>query len=166
MTYHRECSKTAPIYEETINTKTLQKELKKVGETNVYEKIQESRDSTDIQKIIERYQINVDEKLDISDEILDYTNNPTSLIEAHQMIINAENIWDKEPNVIKEKFGNNFEQYLASANNGTLKQVYEEVYPNKYKKQLEKVEAQKIEKVQEQQAQIMQNLNNGVTTNE
>ena len=160
MIYHRECKKTAPIYEEQINTKTLQKELKKVGETNIYEKIQESRDATDIQKIIERYQINIDEKIQINDEILDYTQNPTSLIEAHQMILNAEQIWDKEPATIKEKFGNNFVEYLAAANNGTLKNIYEEIQPEKMTKHKEEKEAKKLEEVKTQQAELLNGGNN------
>lgn len=163
MVYHRECKKTAPIYEEQINKKTLQKELKQVGETNIYEKIQESRDATDIQKIIERYQINIDEKIKINDEILDYTENPTSLIEAHQMILNAEQIWDKEPATIKAEFNNNFVEYLAAANDGTLKNVYEKIQPKKLAKYKEEKEASKIEEVQNQQAEL---LNNGGNINE
>lgn len=163
MTYHRECSKTIPVYEEQINTKTLQKELKKVGETNIYEKIQESRDATDIQKIIERYQINIDEKIDIRDEILDYTGYPGDLIEAYKMTLNAEQIWDKEPASIKEKFGNNFVEYLAAANNGTLEKVYNEVQPQKLEKHKEEKEAKKVEKVQAQQQEL---LNNGGNNNE
>lgn len=163
MTYHRKCEKTAPIYEEQINTQTNQLELKKVGETNVYEMIQESRDATDIQKIIEKYQINIDNKVEIRDEILDYTENPTSLIEAHQMILNAEQIWNKEPLKVREKFNNNFEQYLAAANNGELKNAYNELLPKQMKELKETKEANKIAEVQRQQENIK---NQGVNVNE
>lgn len=131
---HKQTSTITPIYEEVINTKTNKKELKKVGETNVYQRIQESRDSTDIQKIIERYQINLNDKINVNEEILDYTNNPTSLIDAHAMIVQAENIWNKEAQDVKQKFNNNFVEYLAAANSGELKKVYEELAPKKFKK--------------------------------
>lgn len=131
---HKKTNPIEPIYEEVINTKTNKKELKKVGETNIYEKIQESRDSTDIQKIIERYQINLEDKTKINEEILDYTNNPTSLIDAHAKIVQAENIWNKEALDVRQKFNNNFVEYLAAANSGELKKVYAELAPKKYKK--------------------------------
>lgn len=131
---HRKTNSIVPTYEEVINTKTHKKELKKVGETNVYQKIQESRNSTDIQKIIERYQINLEDKPKINEEILDYTNNPTSLIEAHARILQAENIWNKEALDVRKHFNNNFNEYLAAANNGELRKVYEELAPKKYKK--------------------------------
>lgn len=131
---HRKTSETMPIYAEVINTKTNKKELKKVGETNIYEKIQESKDSTDIQKIIERYQINLDDKAKINEEILDYTNYPTDLIEAHAKIVEAENIWNQEGMDIKKEFNNNFLEYLAAANNGNLRKVYEKFDPKRFKK--------------------------------
>lgn len=130
----KKTSKFEPEYEERIDTKTGMTYLKKTGETNVYERIQASKDSTDIQKIVERYQITLENKPEMNmDEVLDYTNIPGNLIEAQQLIIKAKQLFEKEPKDIREKYNGNFNEYLMAAQSGELKETYQKVFDRKFK---------------------------------
>lgn len=126
-------SEYEPEYEEHIDTKTGKKYLKQVGKTNVYEKIQEAAEGVTLAEIIQRYGINPAEsaeKLESSTgEILDYTNTPKNLMEALEISNQAKNIFEHSAHEIKSMFNNNFTEFLAAANDGSLKKKLEEFKP-------------------------------------
>lgn len=47
------------------------------------------------------------------EEPQDFTNMPSTLAEAQNMMINAENTWNKLPREIKQKFDNDVDKFIA-----------------------------------------------------
>ena len=126
---------TEPEYKETIDTKTGKKVLKKIGEIDVYEKIQTATEGTSLKELINRYNIDPSEsavKLETeTGEILDYTNQPRNLMEALEITNQAKNLFENSSKEIKQKFNNNFTEFLAAANNGKLETALKEFKPKK-----------------------------------
>lgn len=48
------------------------------------------------------------------EEPQDFTNMPSTLAEAQNMMIQAENTWNKLPNEIKQKFDNDVNKFIAT----------------------------------------------------
>lgn len=109
---------------------------KEVDRLNVYEKIQESKDGVLLSKIIDAYKPKIDE-YDLTKlnklAVMDYTKTPTNLIDAMNFLKEQHIYFDSMPLEIKLKFNNSFEEFIAGANNGTLKSLLE-----KYNKKPEK----------------------------
>ena len=95
------------------------KTLVKTGEfTNIYEKIQSHADECDIEKILERSQVEGYEILNKREAISgDVTMVPTSMLEAAQMLQDRENEFNKLPLDIRKEFNFNFNEYIAEAGN-------------------------------------------------
>lgn len=117
-------SKIMPIYEEIID-KNGKKVLKHTEDTNIYEQIQEHKDSVLLSNLIEKYQLDPEElpKALVSDEVIDITSIPTNPVDAYVYIENAKNIWNKLGNKLQEQFNNDFTQFLQGAENGTLEKM-------------------------------------------
>lgn len=116
-----------PEYEERTDTKTGKKYLKKTGETDVYAKIQESRESSKLSNILNRYKIDPkDSATKIDDNILDYTNQPKNLMEALAIAEDAKTIYNQSSAAIKQAFNNSYTEFLAGAVDGRLKKVIKE----------------------------------------
>lgn len=116
-----------PDYEERTDTKTGKKYLKKVGETDVYAKIQESKESSLLKNILDRYRIDPkDSAIKIDDNILDYTTQPNNLMEALAIAEEAKAIYNQSSAEIKQAFNNNYTEFLAGAVNGKLQEVIKE----------------------------------------
>jgi hypothetical protein len=123
-------SKFEPEYKEILNAQG-KKFLKKVGETNVYEKIQAGKDSATLENLINKYKIKInDENLTKLDEtITDLTNIPTNLVEALNTIDEARATYENSPTEIKKVFNNNFTEFLAGSQNGTLESLIKQYKP-------------------------------------
>lgn len=105
---------TADIFKHEI-TKNGLKELVKTGETNVYEKIQESLEETKIENIIARVVNGDTSMLRANGQFIDCTDIPNNLIEARQAMQRLENAWQQLPKEIKANYNWNIEEYIAKA---------------------------------------------------
>lgn len=119
-----ETNKLEPEYKEIIN-KNGKKELKETGKINVYEKIQEAREGTALEELTKKYLIKINDMdlTKIEDTVTDLTNMPTNLIETMNIINSAREVYDNSPAELRNKFNNNFTEFLAGAQNGTLESL-------------------------------------------
>lgn len=101
-----------PVFEYKVDDKG-EKDLVKVGETNVREKIQEFKDECDVKQILAR--ATVDPSVLHQREVFyaDVTAMPHSLAEAQQMITEIKKDFEKMSPEIKEKFDYSAERYIA-----------------------------------------------------
>lgn len=90
------------------------KNVKKTGETNLYEKIQESADSTNIELIIKRATLGDTTALNKYQTVFaDISNAPTSLAEAQNSIIKLNEVFEKLPLNIRSEYGHSAEKFIA-----------------------------------------------------
>ena len=91
-------------------------ELVESDKENTDEKIQADLESTDLRLIVQRY-INGDVEALNQKQLSfgDTTVFPKSYAELLQLQINAKQAYDKLPNEIKEKFGNDSNQFFVQA---------------------------------------------------
>lgn len=107
-------SEFAPIYEYEIDKKTGKRKLVKTGETNVYEKIQASLESTKIENIVKRYTQGDTSALMINQgDYIDISEMPTSMIELQNIIMKTKNEFMKLDPEIRNKFENSAEKYVS-----------------------------------------------------
>lgn len=117
-------NKYEPEYKEVLN-KNGKKELKEVGKINVYEKIQEARAGSALDEITKKYLIKINDMdlTKLEEAVTDLTNVPTNLIETMNVINNAKEIYESAPAELKNRFNNNFTEFIAGAQNGTLESL-------------------------------------------
>lgn len=120
------CSKYETEYKEIVD-KEGNLELKEVGKINIYDKIQEARASVELKELLAKYQpeINENDLTKIEEITADFTNLPENLIEVTNILNNARSVFDQAPVEIKQAFNNNFNEFLAGSQNGTLKSLIE-----------------------------------------
>ena len=89
--------------------------LIKDREINIYEKIQASREQTEIENILRRAAEGDMNVLNmVNGSYMDIVDAPKSLAEAQQFIIKAKAEFDSLPKEIRQKFENNAENYVAT----------------------------------------------------
>ena len=113
------CEENIPTFSIQINKSTGKKELVETGKTNLYQKIQASKDATLIYNIIDRY--NAGDESVLSKTIGSYgnfTKMPTTLVEAQQKLIDAERTFEQLPITIREKYNNSYTEFLADVTAG------------------------------------------------
>lgn len=90
-------------------------EIVETGKSNLYEYIQSHADSVDITKILERCALIQDYSLlnRMPTGFMDVTGMPTNLAEAYAQVQDAKNFFDRMPVDIKEKYSNNFVEFIA-----------------------------------------------------
>ena len=88
--------------------------LAETGESDWYGYIQSHADSVDIHKILERCRMMDDFSplMRMPAEFMDVTYMPKSLAEAYAMTKDAENFFERMPTSVKEKYDNNFVQFI------------------------------------------------------
>lgn len=90
--------------------------VKPVGKVNLYEEIQIYRDSCDINTILERYSAGDDSALQRTNGFFaDLSAFPDSYAGVFNLIESCRDFFNKMPASFKEKYGNNFETFMASA---------------------------------------------------
>lgn len=90
------------------------KSVKKTGETNLYEKIQQSADSTNIELIIKRATLGDTTALNKYQTVFaDITNAPTSLAEAQNSIIKLNEVFGQLPLEIRSAYDHSPEKFIA-----------------------------------------------------
>lgn len=100
------------VFQEEI-TKDGKKELVHIGDTNIYDKIQEGREDTLIQNILVHL-ANGDLSVlrQQKPQYIDSTTLPKTLMEANNIVIKAKQEFEKMPKEVKEKFDNDAELYV------------------------------------------------------
>lgn len=96
----------------TVN-KDGEKILKENGYTNIYEKIQADRDSADINNIIARVIRGDTSMLNFNDTYGDFINTPTNLIDAMNIQLRANAMWNSLPAEIRKEYDNDVNKYMA-----------------------------------------------------
>lgn len=84
------------------------------GMIDLQEKIQKDLESVKFQNIIARC-VDPMELCGKNKGVLDITQMPTSLMDAHNMIINATKYFDQLPAKVKQLYGNSAERFIADA---------------------------------------------------
>lgn len=85
------------------------------GQHNVFEETQAYKDEVNIERIIAQCINTGDMNIlnQVKKEYVDLTETPNNLIDAKNKIMKAENGFYQLPLEIREKYGNNFNKYLA-----------------------------------------------------
>lgn len=111
------------VYVEDIDKKTGERILREDVPVDIYDKIQEYAEETKISNLFKKYNMQLalkdNLKLDES-KIVDMTNIPENLIETMAVIDNAKAIFDRQSTEIKQKFNNDFKQFIAGSENGQV----------------------------------------------
>lgn len=108
-----------PVYGERINSDG-ERVLEVIGETNTYEKIQASLDSTKIEDIIRRYESGDVTILERSKgQYIDATKLPNDLMTAQNNLIALREQFDSLSLSVKEQFGMSFDKFLLQLENDT-----------------------------------------------
>lgn len=101
-------------YQEQINKKSGKKELVKIGQTNVYERIQQDLEQSKIENIINR--IAKGDMEVFREARLTYVDSedfPQSLMEAQNIVVKAKAEFEKMPAEVRELFHNSAEEYVS-----------------------------------------------------
>lgn len=119
-----ESKKIKATFSLKIDKTTGKKELQKTGATNIYDKIQAAKDETLIYNILEKYNAGDNQALNkVKGVYGDFTNMPSTLAEAQQRLIDAENTFKSLPLEIRREFNMSTTEFLASIANGEFEKV-------------------------------------------
>lgn len=103
-----------PTYEYRIDKKTGKKILEKTGETNIYEKIQASLESSKLENIIKKVTQGDLTDLNVKEgQYIDISNMPTNMIELQNTIMIAKGEFEKLDANTRKKFDNSVEKYIS-----------------------------------------------------
>lgn len=123
-----------PVFALKIDKDTGKKELKKTGATNLYEKIQASKEGTLIYNILERFNNGDNEALNKTKGTYgDFSQMPKTLAEAQQSLIDAENAFNELPLDVRREFNMSTSEFLAALTNGKFEAVMTKLQPQKQK---------------------------------
>lgn len=107
-------SETAPTYEYRIDKKTGKKKLVQTGETNIYEMIQASLESSKLENIIKKFTAGDLSVLNqIEGQYLDISEIPTNLMDIQNMIYKCKGEFEKLDPETRSKFENSVEKYIS-----------------------------------------------------
>lgn len=124
------CEKIIPTYEKQIKNGKV--EIVETGKTDIYEKIQVCKEQTLVYNILDRYvQGDVQALNQRQANYGDVTTMPTTLAEAQQKLIDAENYFNSLPLDVRGKFDHSFNLFLDAAGKGKLGDYHESFKPVK-----------------------------------
>ena len=114
------CEKIVPTYGKEVQKDGTIKVVE-TGKTNIYEKIQASKDETLVYNILDRFNAgDVSVLNQRKGEYGDFTNAPKTLVEAQQALINAENYFYALPLEVRKEFNHSVSEFLHVVGNGKL----------------------------------------------
>lgn len=116
---------TSPIYEERLSDGV--RNLVIVGETNLFDYVQASKDDTLIYNLLDRFtRGDITALLAKKGQFLDVTGMPTTLAEAQQLMINATERFNHLPAEQRAKFAdvNDYIEKVAKADIDGLKEIF------------------------------------------
>lgn len=131
---NKECTpagkETLPQYIEDVD-KNGKKILKRTTDVNIYEKIQEESDGSDVYSILEHYIKTGDiSTLNKNKAIYgDFLNMPKTTIEAFNMATRAERAFNESDKSIRELFENDVNVFKKSIADGTLNEKLAKFMP-------------------------------------
>lgn len=103
------------IYEAVVSD-TGAIEVKVTGQENIQDKIEAARSSTDMSYILKQLALgNNDVLVRSAGQYGDFTQMPKTMAEALQMQINAEKAFAQLPLDVRQKFNNDFHEWLVGA---------------------------------------------------
>lgn len=105
-------SRLLEVFQEEI-TKDGKKELVCIGKTNVWNKIQEGKEKTEIKNVLQAVALG-DLSLLKSQEpqYIDTTTLPKNLMEANNIVLKAKQEFEKMPKEVREKFNFSADEYV------------------------------------------------------
>lgn len=104
-----------PEYKERYDEETGKKYLVKVGEINIYEKIQTYKDECDVHSILERM-VNGDTSMLRTNAVYaNISNMPKSYGEMFNRIKELQETFNNLPKSIREKFNNSLEEWASTS---------------------------------------------------
>ena len=114
------CEKIVPTYGKEID-KDGKVHIVETGKTNLYEKIQASKEDTLVYNILDRFNAGDVSVLQKNKGYYgDFTDMPKTLAEAQQSLITAENYFNSLPLDVRKEFNHSFSEFLSSASAGKL----------------------------------------------
>lgn len=100
------------VFQEEFS-KDGKKELVCIGKTNIYDKIQEGKENTEISHILERVALGDLSVLRAQEpQYIDATTLPKTLMEANNIVLKAKQEFEKMPKEVREKFDYSPDQYV------------------------------------------------------
>lgn len=103
------------VYKSRLN-KNGDIEVYEAGKENIYKLIQSNADTVDINIMMAKFKAGDEEALNNKKAFyMDLTEMPESQFEAINMVNDSKWAFEELPVNIKEKFGNNYEKWLATA---------------------------------------------------
>lgn len=130
-----------PVYQERTDQKG-KTYLKKIGDTNVYEKIQASLEETQTYNIIERYKQTGDITLLNQRKTIygDFTDIPNSPADLQNTLVKAQQAFDSLDRKVREAFENDAGMFTQAILNGTFKDKMQKFVNKKPQQQQTKTE--------------------------
>ena len=111
-------------YQEEINKKTGSLQLVRVGQTDIYERIQQDVPQTEIQNILHAVAMGDMAALKQREATYcDATTMPKSLMEAQNLAIRMKDEFYKMPIEVRKEFGNDPERYVSLMGTEEFKQI-------------------------------------------
>lgn len=100
------------VFQEEI-TKNGDKDLVCIGKTNIWAKIQEGKEKTEIQNVLQAVALGDLSVLKSQEPIyIDATTFPKTLMEANNIVLKAKQEFEKLPKEIREKFDFSADKYV------------------------------------------------------
>lgn len=101
------------IFQEEI-TKDGKKELVCIGKTNIWDKIQEGKEKTEIQNVLQAVAMGDLSVLKSQEPIyIDATTMPKTLMESNNIVLKAKQEFEKLPKEVREKFDFSADLYVS-----------------------------------------------------
>ena len=125
-------SNLIPIYSETID-KQGKTYLKKIGNTNIYEKIQASLEETKVYNILEKFEKTGDPSILNRRQGVygDFSNIPKSPIEIQNIILRAEKEFNSLDKDVRQAFENDVGMFKQSIMDGSFEEKMQKFIKSK-----------------------------------
>ena len=114
------CKKIVNEYKKVVQSNgSIKAEI--VGKTNIYEKIQASKESSLVYNILKRFEMGDVNVLNArAGQYGDFTEAPKSLAESQQLLIDAENYFNSLPLDVRKEFDHSLGNFLNSVGDGSI----------------------------------------------
>lgn len=151
------CDKLVPTYGREVD-ESGKVHIVQTGKTNLYEKIQASKEDCLVYNILDRFANGDVGVLNVHQgQYGDFTEMPKTLAEAQQTLIDAENYFNSLPLDVRKEFDHSVGQFLSSAAGGKLAERHAYFKPPEVIQEAMKQNAAQVA----QQEQIVHNVQGG-----
>lgn len=113
-----------PVYKMKVDADGV-RELRKVGEEDLYAMIQSHKDSCDVNYILQRFMSGDQTALSkIQGVYGDFTDMPTTLAELSQRVVDAENLFYSLDLSVREQFNHSPSEFFASIGSEKFNSIF------------------------------------------